>query len=192
MRTLHLIRHGITRANERNIYCGHTDLNLSETGKAKLRELKNTVTYPNITSCRVITSGMKRADQTLAILYGSVPHETDRRLMEMNFGRFELHAYEELCKDEDYILWCSGDNEQNLCPGGESGLMMKQRVLAALQELLPLESDTCLVCHGGTIAIIMEELFPAENRSRYQWQPKNGRGYTVLFGGGKAEKWIEI
>ena len=192
MRALHLIRHGVTEANEKNVYCGHTDLPLSQGGREQLAALRADVDYPALENYRVITSGMKRANETLRILFGDVTHETEKRFMEMNFGRFELHSYEELCQEADYIAWCSGDNEKNCCPGGESGEGMKQRVLAALYELLPLETDTCLVCHGGTIAIIMGALFPEEPRSRYQWQPKNGRGYTVLFDGGEAVTWVEI
>ena len=31
-----LLRHGITEANEKRLYCGATDIGLSETGKAAL------------------------------------------------------------------------------------------------------------------------------------------------------------
>ena len=53
---------------------------------------------------------------------------------------------------------------------------MKQRVLEAFSEI---REDTVLVCHGGVIAAIMEHLFPEEQKSRYDWQPKNGRGYRI-------------
>ena len=38
-----LIRHGKTEANEKHLYCGSTDLPLSEGGKSELTERKNTV-----------------------------------------------------------------------------------------------------------------------------------------------------
>ena len=43
-----LIRHGKTEANEEHLYCGSTDLPLSEFGKAELMERKNTVIYPSL------------------------------------------------------------------------------------------------------------------------------------------------
>ena len=37
--TIYLIRHGKTEANEKHLYCGSTDLPLSEAGKAELQVL---------------------------------------------------------------------------------------------------------------------------------------------------------
>ena len=34
----------------------------------------------------------------------------------------------------------------------------------------------------GVIAAIMENLFPKEHKSRYEWQPQNGCGYAVMNG----------
>ena len=36
-----------------------------------------------------------------------------------------------------------------------------------------------VVIHSGVIATIMEHLFPEENKSRYQWQPRPGEGYCI-------------
>ena len=33
--------------------------------------------------------------------------------------------------------------------------------------------------HGGSIAAIMAHLFPDEGKNRYEWQPKNGRGFLL-------------
>ena len=40
MSTLYLIRHGKTEANEQHLYCGSTDLSLSDTGRAELERLR--------------------------------------------------------------------------------------------------------------------------------------------------------
>ena len=66
--------------------------------------------------------------------------------------------------------------EKNVPPNGECGLQMKQRVLEAFSEI---KEDTVVICHGGVIAAIMEHLFPEENKTRYDWQPKNGCGYMI-------------
>ena len=76
----------------------------------------------------------------------------------------------------EYQAWLTGDNEANVPPRGESGKQMKARVLEALAEI---HEDTCIVTHGGVIAIIMEHLFPQEGKNRYAWQPKNGCGYQI-------------
>lgn len=173
--SIYLIRHGATAANERHLYCGSTDLPLSERGVAQLREKRYT-----IANAGYVTSGMKRANETLCILFGEVDYKTDARFREVDFGRFEMRSYEELKDDPEYQLWITGDNDSNVPPGGESGAQMKARVLEAFGEL---EDGTVLVTHGGVIAAIMESLFPEEGKNRYQWQPKNGCGYVLEDGG---------
>ena len=51
-----------------------------------------------------------------------------------------------------------------------------RRVLEAFSEL---KDNTVLICHGGVIAAIMGHLFPEEGKSRYDWQPTNGKGYRL-------------
>lgn len=192
MMRLLLIRHGVTTANEAGVYCGFTDVHLSESGRSVLEGLKSEVAYPSLAGYRVLTSGMNRTEETLQILYGDVPHEKVPEFMEMNFGLFEMRRYEELCNDPLYIEWITGDNEQNRCPSGESGRDMKARVIRKLHELISEDKDICLVSHGGTVAAIMGELFPKEGRTRYQWQPKNGRGYLVMVENGEVTGYSEI
>ena len=172
MSRLYFIRHGKTEANLQHRYCGATDLPLSEAGREELKGL-----HYEISNVRFLTSGMLRTEQTLAALFGDVPHEKRPAFQEVDFGIFEMHTYEELKNDPAYLDWITGDNMANVPPKGESGNQMLARVLAALQELR--QEDTVLVTHGGVIAAIMEHLFPEENKSRYQWQPDPGHGYLI-------------
>ena len=169
--TIYLIRHGKTEANEKHLYCGSTDLPLSEKGREELAGLRY-----DIQNVRFLTSGMRRADETLRILFGDVPFEAETRFREVDFGIFEMRGYDQLKDTPEYQAWLTGDNEANVPPGGESGAQMKRRVLEALAEI---REDTCIVAHGGVIATIMAHLFPAEGKSRYQWQPPNGGGYRI-------------
>ena len=169
--TIYLIRHGKTEANERHLYCGSTDISLSQVGIEELCKLGY-----NVENVRFLTSGKSRANETLQILFGDVPYEIEPRFREVDFGIFEMHSYEELKDTPEYRAWLTGDNEANIPPQGESGVQMKQRVLEAFCEI---REDTCIVTHGGVIAAIMEHLFPDEGKNRYQWQPKNGCGYVI-------------
>ena len=169
--TIYLIRHGKTEANERRLYCGSTDLSLSNAGKAELKNL-----HYEIKNVRFLTSGMKRTNETLRVLFGNVPFEVDPRFREVDFGIFEMRSYEDLKDTPPYQAWITGDNETNIPPQGESGTQMKQRVLAALSEI---REDTCVITHGGVIAAIMEHMFPDENKNRYEWQPQPGHGYAI-------------
>ena len=171
--TVYLIRHGKTEANEKHLYCGSTDLSLSKMGREELCKLKYDI--PNV---RFLTSGMRRTNETLQLLFGNIPYEIDSRFREVDFGAFEMRSYEQLKDTPDYQVWLNGDNEANVPPRGESGNQMKTRVLQAFSEI---REDTCIITHGGVIAAIMEHLFPREGKSRYDWQPRPGCGYALCL-----------
>ena len=171
--TIYLIRHGKTEANEKHLYCGSTDLPLSKTGKEELRNIRY-----DIKNVRFLTSGMKRTNETLDILFDDVSYTIDPRFRELDFGIFEMHSYDQLKNSPDYQRWLAGDNEANIPPQGESGIQMKHRAIQALAEI---KEDTCIITHGGVIAAIMEYLFPEERKNRYQWQPCPGGGYQIRY-----------
>lgn len=179
-----LIRHGRTEANDRHLYCGSTDIGLSASGADELTALRETRDYLDPSGFRVLTSGKRRCEETLSCLFGDVPHESDPAFCEMDFGAFEMRSYEEMKEDPDYIAWITGDNEANIAPGGESGNIMTERVIAGLNRLLLDGTDTLIVTHGGVIAAVMSHLFAEENRNRYEWQPAPGGGYIIDTGTG--------
>ena len=170
--TIYLIRHGKTEANEKHLYCGSTDLPLSAAGRQELQNIRY-----DIKNVCFITSGMKRTNETLQMLFGDVQYEVEPRFREVDFGIFEMHSYDQLKATPEYQAWLAGDNEANIPPQGESGVQMKERVLKAFSEI---KEDTCVITHGGVIASIMEYLFLNEGKNRYQWQPKPGRGYAIV------------
>ena len=169
--TIYLIRHGKTEANEKRLYCGSTDLPLSEKGREELSQI-----HYDIKNVRFLTSGRLRTNETLKILFGDVSYEEDPRFREVDFGVFEMHSYEQLKDTPEYQAWLIGNNEENIPPLGESGMQMKTRVMQAFSEI---QENTCIITHGGVIAAIMENLFPEEKKNRYEWQPPNGCGYML-------------
>ena len=163
---LYLIRHGATRANLERLYCGSTDLPLSTEGAEALKALH----YP-APRARYLTSGMRRANETMEILFPGQPYEADSRFREVDFGIFEMKSYADLKDSPAYQTWLTGDNEKNIPPEGESGEAFRARVLSALDTL---REDTVLVTHGGVIAVIMEAMFPGECKTATSGSP--GRG----------------
>jgi len=178
---IHLIRHGKTKATEQKLYCGVTDIPLSDNGVAELLDLKEQGIYPKCTN-HYFTSGLIRAEQTLDLLYGSVSREALPQLMEFNFGDFEMKSYDMLKDEPDYQAWITDDEGQTFCPKGENKKIFTNRVLEGY-ELLKAHSQhstACAVVHGGVIVCIMEHLFP-NSRNFYEWQPEPGRGYTLTY-----------
>lgn len=176
MSRIYLIRHGKTIANEQHLYCGSTDLPLSSKGREELIPLKYDINTENTV---FITSGMKRTEETLHLLFGAVPHITDTRFKEIDFGIFEMKSYNELECTAEYQQWINGDNHTNIPPQGESGAQMEQRVLEAFAEVKTSYKDTVIITHGGVIAAVMAHYFKEENKNRYQWQPQPGHGYLL-------------
>ena len=182
MSTIYLFRHGITEGNKRRLYYGSSDIPLIEEGIEAIKTRREAGIYPDLSGFKVITTNLKRTEQTLFEMYGrEVPHETDPRMREFSFGEFEMHSYEELKDREDYQAWISGDNWRNICPNGESGEIMLNRSLEAMKEYIG--TDCIIVCHGGVIAGLMLTWFPGDETAEhfYAWQPKPSEGYRIDF-----------
>lgn len=181
--TISLIRHGKTYANEKKLYYGFSDVDLSENGIKELYILKENIQYPK--AQLFITSGLKRANKTLNILFGSVDYIIDENLKEMNFGDFELKSYEQLKENKDYIKWIDNISE-NIIPNGETTKQFEDRVIKGFNNIFEnciknKIEDVVIVCHSGVISIIMQSLFKNENKSFYDWLPSYGKGYTIFF-----------
>ncbi len=184
MRALYLLRHGPTEANERRLYCGRTDLSLSPTGRALALE---TAANRPLPACDLyVTSGLRRANETLLLLTGRAQDIEIAEWREMDFGAFEMRGYDELKDDADYRRWiadCMGPGVVP-CPGGESAAQFDARVLKGGEKLLALKWNAALaVIHGGPVARLMMRWFPCNGRGFYDWQPEYCRGWRVTFDG---------
>jgi len=190
---IHIIRHGQTAANEQGLYCGATDLPLSGKGIAELLDLRKQGIYPKHVSL-YFSSGLMRTEQTLDLLYGSVQRTALPKFAEFNFGDFEMKSHEALKEQLDYQAWITDVAGIFSCPGGENRQEFTRRI-AEGYELLTKNAqhgnDLLVVCHGGVIACIMEQLFP-NTCDFYTWQPKPGRGYTLVFASGRLQLYKSI
>lgn len=184
MRALYLLRHSLTEGNERRLYYGSTDLPLSMTGRALARE--TTQRHP-LPPCELyVTSGMRRADETLLLMTGRRADVALSSLAEMRFGAFEMKSHEQLANDPDYRRWLDGRMGAGdvTCPGGESPLEFSARVRRGGAELLALKWTTALaVAHGGVVARLMLHWFSGEDKNFYDWQPAPCAGYRIEFDG---------
>jgi len=175
---LNIIRHGITGANEKRLYCGITDVALSENGRRNLVTLKETVKYP--IADIYVSSGMLRATETLGLIYDRAPDFIIPEFKEMDFGEFEMYSYEELKDKPAYRRWTEG-GDRAACPGGESREMLDKRVTSGLDRLFRMDvGSAVIISHGGAI-VSMLELLLNDTNNFYKWQPVNGRGYVVDF-----------
>jgi alpha-ribazole phosphatase len=180
---LYLIRHGKTYCNEKQLYCGKSDVDLSENGINDLKETLKNIRYPECDF--YFTSGAKRANQTLEIICPEKNYNILEHFFEYNFGDFELKGYEELKFLKEYTSWIEDEEEIIKCPNGESKGEFKKRIKEAFINLVKYlakeEIHSALgVIHGGSIGMILEMLYD-DNKKFYEWQPKNGEGYKMII-----------
>ncbi|HUG60074.1 MAG TPA: histidine phosphatase family protein [Candidimonas sp.] len=89
----------------------------------------------------------------LADAFDCVSPVFDERLAEMHFGDWELRAWDDIPRDE-IDAW-AGDLTMYRPGGGESVTMMAERVLAFYADVLLRRRDAIVVCHAGTIRMLL-------------------------------------
>ncbi len=187
-----LIRHGITEGNKQKLYYGHADIPLSDEGIAELKKLAGDGIYPDGSGADFYTSGLRRTEQTLELIYGKCRHETVEGLKEINFGDFEMKSYRELKELEEYKTWIADKRGDLSPPNGESLQAFYRRVVRSFENLKAKhmlkvmamrhreeEALSIVVCHGGTISAILESIYPREKDNLYGWIPEPGHGYIL-------------
>ncbi len=152
---IHLIRH--TSPDIASGICyGQSDLALSNRFLEETANIKQRLNEPNYHT--VYTSPLKRCRQ-LAEQLNYQQIIDDRRLMEMNFGDWELQHWDHINRDElDHWM---NDFVHAQTPNGESMLMMNQRVQEFITELAggfkKAETGgvtTAVITHAGVIRLI--------------------------------------
>lgn len=176
-----LIRHGKTMANEQRLYCGKTDLSLSNKGVAELKALKKNITYPKCDD--YYTSGAKRANETFKVLYDNDEFTELKGFFEYDFGDFEMKSYEDLKEDKEYIKWIADEYGEVSCPNGESKNNYRKRIKDEFISFINIIKkkklkSLLLVSHGGTIGTILENFYD-NSKDFYSWQPSFGEGYKL-------------
>ena len=179
---IHLIRHGVTDANRKGIYCGSgTDIPLSAEGREELVALSEEANYPYVDV--VYTSPLLRARETAEILFpGCDVHAVDS-ITEAAFGRFEGKSLEELQHDEEFCRWAAPAS--NYVPDGvEPAEAFYTRVVTGFVDIVTELMGTgarsaAIVTHADVIATVMAALAYPKGEP-YDWHADPGCGFTVL------------
>lgn len=176
---IHLIRHGVTAANETGAYIGRTDLPLSQAGRKELIARREAGGYP--AAARFFTSPLWRCRQTLDLLYPGCTATPVDGLAECDFGHWEGQTAAALQNDPDFHEWLCG--RRTAIPGGEDAAAFQQRVTRAFEEVVRTVmregSTEAVVCtHGGVIVMLMAT-YALPRRPLNAWAVANGCGYTL-------------
>lgn len=160
MTTIYIVRHGYSIANEKNLFLGHGDMDLTEKGKLQaevaseyLSSLKPDVIY---------SSDLKRAYHTSLPTAKKLGLEVvkDQRFREIDAGEWDFMPFLDWIKNypEEFKKW--GDDKYNArCVGGETILELKDRVVSAVEDVAKK--------HDGKTVMIFSHANPIQVLSAY-------------------------
>lgn len=147
---IYLIRHTKPEI-EKGICYGQSDLDVSDSFNiekqivlSKIKLAVNTV---------FISSPLKRCYKLAEFLSGDSSVSTDDRLMELNFGDWELKKWENI-NEEELKFW--GDNYlYSTPPQGESFTQLHERTVNFWKELNLKEKNYVITAHDGVIKSLL-------------------------------------
>lgn len=152
MTRVFFIRHGRTSWNDEKRIQGHTDIPLSEVGRAELRVRRLPSEYRG---WRVFASPLERAVESARLLGLESPF-LDARLMEMNYGDWEGATWAELETRYGGALAARARRGLEFRPdSGESAGELKERLTSWLDEIRSSGRDTVAVTHKGVIRMAL-------------------------------------
>ena len=161
-----MIRHTAVHV-ERDTCYGQSDVVLKDTFlaesqemKKKLPDLKNAFFYSSpLTRCRNLVNQIVQSDKVIF----------DNRLLELNFGDWELLKWDEI--DQPLLQTWMDNFVECPCPNGESFQQMALRVNIFLADIVNQDVDQVVVfTHAGVIRCIISEVLgmPLKNAFRLQ------------------------
>jgi probable phosphoglycerate mutase len=138
---VYLVRHGETEWSLSGQHTGITDIPLTENGREVAKLLEPVLAKE--TFALVLTSPLERARMTCLLAGLGERAETDRDLIEWNYGAYEgltpkqIHA-----QAPGWMLFSEG------CPGGESPEHVGVRVDRVIARVRAVEGHVALFAHG--------------------------------------------
>ncbi len=143
-----MVRHGRTEWNKGGRIQGHTDIPLSEAGRARLRESRIPAAYGEFVWR---SSPLRRAVESAALL-GATSLEVDGRLMEMHWGDWEGETRAELRRRFGARMERMEELGVDFRPsGGESSRELIHRLNEWLRDECTGERSVIAVTHKGVI-----------------------------------------
>lgn len=160
---IYLFRHGETDWNKERRLQGQSDIPLNVCGRELAVKTAKALQEEGICFDRGFCSPLGRAAETAEIILGEdirkgsgkIPLIRDRRLMELHFGAYEGHAFDEMKRDPKHPLHDFFCRPECYIPpaGAESFQDAADRGRAFLTEkILPLEGicgNVLIVAHGA-------------------------------------------
>ena len=158
-----LVRHGETDWNVQHLLQGASDIPLNDSGRAQARAAAPELAQIATVS-RIVTSDLVRASETAQIIADAMGAEviTDARWRERAYGVWEGLAEDVRESDhpEEHHRWVSGLEPH--VEGYEFNVTVRDRALAAIDELVAGGGTHIVVSHGSTTRVVIGALLGLE------------------------------
>ena len=194
VKTITLLRHGISTANYEGIAQGQQDYPLHSLG---IEQAERLATYWKNTHQefeQIITSPLKRARDTARIIGAalSIPILEDPQWVERNFGEGEGLTYEQIEEmfSSQKVRWT---NFEPIFVNSETEQDLIERASVGIDSLLELDtSNLLLVSHGGILNAALCSILgiPLSKSTRPPGFAFDNTGYTRLIYHEKTTRWI--
>jgi alpha-ribazole phosphatase len=155
---LYLVRHGLAEVGHGRAV-GHLDPPLSAAGAESIAALAGSWRGPM--PDRLVGSDLRRAADSARLFAARLGRvaETDSRLREISFGRWEGLSWEEIHRRDERRLAAWGKRWWKVAPpGGETFAELSRRVLAWFEDLRSGGEVVVAVAHQGSLRALLGAL----------------------------------
>jgi alpha-ribazole phosphatase len=182
MSRLILIRHGETDWNTEGRWQGQADVALNATGWSQAQHIAHSLERAGITA--VYSSDLQRARQTAQTLADAIglPVFLDSHLREIHQGEWQGLLFSEIQRRYAQAYQDQRRDPLNFAPpGGEPVAQVRERVLAATQEIIRRHPDAtvAVVSHGFVLAVLITQLRELPFAQVWDLIPGNGEWVVV-------------
>jgi probable phosphoglycerate mutase len=144
---VYLARHGETAWSLSGQHTGRTDLPLTERGEANALALRARLS--GLSFAKVFTSPLQRAARTCELAGYGERGETDRDLVEWDYGQYEGRRTADILKERpDWCLFRDG------CPGGESPHQVGARADRVVNRIRAVHGDVLLFSSAHFLRVL--------------------------------------
>lgn len=173
------IRHGETDCNKKNLYYGHLNPGLNETGIWQLKNTRKKLEKLNEKIDIVFSSDLKRCRESLELLEidKNIKTHFSEKLRELNFGTLEGKTYKEIERDfPRYVKEMQNNWRYFKAESGESLDDLQMRVLKKLNKIKTENQNKkiLVVAHAGVIQSLISYYLFGNLDGYWQFKLDNG------------------
>lgn len=179
---IYLIRHGKTKMNDYTsgkIFCGSTDIEVSEEGLKKIDSIPHNDTLKSIE--KVYISNLIRTKQTADHIFGEkFPKQVVKEFSEVDFGIFEGKKYDE---DNPVVKTWIYDIKNCVFPNGDNVHEKAESVYNKFLEIVKNETsdNIAIVSHCSTIRLLLSKLLDNDISKYREYTIDNGSITKLVY-----------